>query len=411
MRVLLLNQFFWPDAAATSQLLTDVAQGMRSRGFEVHIISAENGYALEDSTPCPDVVIHRVKSVRFVRGPLGRIASYASFFLGCAWRGLRVPQPDIVVTLTTPPLLSLIGNLLKVARGSRHFVWEMDMYPDVAVDLNYIPADGVADRVIGSVAVSSRRYADGILALGECMRDRLVRRGVRPDKISVAQNWADSSIILPASFPTPDEPFTVLYSGNLGLAHDVFTISEVMEALRNNSNFQFVFAGSGARRANLESFCSERGLTNVSFRSYSAKASLGESLGGSHVGLITQQEACLGSVVPSKIYGLMAAGRPVLFIGPRESTVAKIIRLHRCGWQIDCGDVESLHSLLEYLEANRSQVMEAGERAREALLNHYDLPLGVARVCALISEPSQGDAPGSLLDLSSSRSLSRQRSG
>ncbi|MBV9679245.1 MAG: glycosyltransferase, partial [Acidobacteriaceae bacterium] len=126
MRVLLLNQFFWPDSAATSQLLTDLARGLAERGHEVHAICAEPGYALQDETNPPQAQVHRIPSVRFVRGPLGRVASYASFFLGSAWRGLRVPRPDVVITLTTPPLLSLVGNLVQFLRRSKHFIWEMD---------------------------------------------------------------------------------------------------------------------------------------------------------------------------------------------------------------------------------------------------------------------------------------------
>src|SRR5437660_11459485 len=102
MRILLLNQFFWPDSAATSQLLTDLARGLAERGHEVHAICAELGYALQDETNPPKAQIHRIPSARFVRGPLGRVASYASFFLGSIGRGLRVPRPDIVISLTTP---------------------------------------------------------------------------------------------------------------------------------------------------------------------------------------------------------------------------------------------------------------------------------------------------------------------
>lgn len=388
MRVLLLNQFFWPDAAATSQLLTDVARGLRERGHEVHAIAGDRGYAIQDSTDTPDVQIHRVKSFRFMRGPLGRLASYASFFFGCAWQGLRVPRPDVVVTLTTPPLLSLIGNLIRALRGAQHFIWEMDMYPDVAVDLQYISSGGLADRVIGAIADFSRKRSNGILALGTCMRDRLVHRGVPSDQISIAENWADSRIIHPAPWPVSSAPFTVLYSGNLGLAHDVNTICDAMANLHHDPRFSFVFAGSGARRPTLEQFCRERQIANAEFRPYSAKTALGESLGCGHVGLITQQDCCLGSVVPSKVYGILAAGRPVLFIGPKQSTVAKILARHQCGWQIDCSDAASLISLLAYLEEHRAQVEIAGARARQAFLAEYDLPIGVERICSLIGAPS-----------------------
>ncbi|MBV8477426.1 MAG: hypothetical protein JOZ36_12225 [Acidobacteria bacterium] len=137
MTILLLNQFFWPDSAATSQLLTDLARGLAERGHYVHAVSVEAGYAPADQADPPPVYIHRINALPFVRGCLGRVASYASFFIGAACQGLRVPRPDVVVTLTTPPLLSAIGTLIQRFRGSKHFIWEMDVYPDVAVDLEY----------------------------------------------------------------------------------------------------------------------------------------------------------------------------------------------------------------------------------------------------------------------------------
>ncbi len=392
MRILLLNQFFWPDSAATSQLLTDLARGLAERGHEVHAICADPGYALQDETNPPQAQIHRIPSVRFVRGPLGRVASYASFFQGAIWRGVRVPRPDIVVTLTTPPLLSLVGNLLKLLRGAKHFIWEMDVYPDVAVDLQYVPAGGIFDRVVGAIADCSRKRSDGILALGACMRDRLLKRGLPAAKIFVAENWADSSVISPAPWPVAAAPLTLLYSGNLGLAHEVDTITQAMTVLKDDGQFRFVFAGGGARRKPLEELCRERRLPSVEFRSYSSRMTLGESLGAGHIGLITQQQACLGSVVPSKVYGLLAASRPVLFIGPKESTVARIIKRFDCGWQVECGDASSLLALLRTLADNRTIVEQAGYRARQAFLQHYDMRHGVSRLCALIGASSVNGA-------------------
>ncbi len=389
MTILLINQFFWPDSAATSQLLTDLARGLADCGHKVHAISMQASYAPADDAEPPAVDIHRIRAVPFVRGAAGRMASYASFFLGAAWRGMRVPRPDVVITLTTPPLLSLLGTLIQTLRGSRHYIWEMDVYPDVAVDLGYIQAGSFLDHLIGSVADFSRKRADGILALGPCMRDRLLRRGIDAAKIQVADNWADGNIIRPVAWPPLGSPLTVLYSGNLGLAHDIETVRYSLAHLKDDDRYRFVFAGSGAQRAELEKWCARENIRIAEFRPYSSKARLGESLGVGHIGLITQKDSCLGSVVPSKLYGLLAAGRPVLFIGPRASTVARIIRRFDCGWQVDCGDGARLVELLSRLELDRVQLLNAGLRARKAFVENYNRPLGVARVCRLI-----GASPG-----------------
>lgn len=327
MKILLLNQFFWPDSAATSQLLTDLARGLAEEGHTVYAICADGGYAISAAEDPPPVEIHRVKALPFARGKLGRMLSYLSFYVGAAFRSLTLPRADLVVTLTTPPLLSLLGNLLSVLRGTRHFIWEMDVYPDVAIDLNYFKAGGLADRLTGFLADLSRRRADGIIALGECMKQRLVDRGIAPNHIAVADNWADGVAIQPQPRPGDPDQLVLLYSGNLGLAHDLDTLTESMRELRNDDRFHFLFVGSGGRRQELLAFCELHGINSVELRPYVQRGSLSQSLSAGDIGLVTQRQNCCGSVVPSKVYGLMAAGRPILFIGPKDATPAHISTL------------------------------------------------------------------------------------
>ncbi len=385
MRVLLMNQFFWPDAAATSQLLTDVARRLVADGHEVHVICGASGYSAEGGEARPAVTVHRVEGRRFSRSTVGRVLSYANFYFFAAVKALRVPRPDVVMTLTTPPLLSLLGNVIKLFRGSRHVIWEMDMYPDVAVDLNYFRRGGVLDRVVGSFADTSRHYADTVIALGECMRDRLIARGVPAAKIEVADNWADSSAVEVLPKLGNLHRFVVHYSGNLGLAHDLDTVTGAMRQLRGDERFLFVFSGSGGRRAELTRFAAVEGLTSVQMRPYVARSELARELAQGDVGLVLQSEDCCGSIVPSKVYGLLAAGRPILFVGPAAATPARIIRRFHCGWHVACGDVAGLVALLQRLALYSEEVEAAARNARSALVQHFDLPLGTARIAAVLS--------------------------
>jgi colanic acid biosynthesis glycosyl transferase WcaI len=388
MRILLINQFFWPDSSATSQMLTDLARGLAVRGHEVYSISAHGGYAPPDHGTAPPVKMHYVKALPFARGKMGRTLSYASFYVAAAWRALTLPKMDMVFTLTTPPLLSLLGNATKMLRGSRHFIWEMDMYPDVAVDCGYFKSGGIADRTTGTLADWSRRHADGIIALGECMRDRLVARGTPENKIFISYNWADSSAISVLPFQYQADQFVVLYSGNLGLAHDLDTIFGAMRNLREDHRFHFIFVGSGGRRAELAKFAETENITSIELRPYVERVNLGESLAVGDIGLVTQRDVCCGSVVPSKVYGLMAAGRPVLFVGPANAMPARIIRQYECGWNVRCGDIDSLTSLLLHLHAHPNEVRAAGARGNQAFLEHFDLPLGVARIAEILGAAS-----------------------
>jgi putative colanic acid biosynthesis glycosyltransferase WcaI len=382
MQVLLINQFFWPDSAATGQLLTDVARGIDPEMHAVTVLCGTSTYGVVDTLSPPQVKIMQCGGVSFSRGKIGRVVSYASFFAGAAVRGVRGPKPALVVTLTTPPLISLLGTLLKSFRGSRHFVWEMDVYPDIAVSLNVLKPRSIITRLIGTVADFSRKRADGIIALGEDMKERLVARGVPEHKILVAENWADGREIVPAPFE--EGPLVVHYSGTFGLAHEHDTIAEVMQQLRDDHHFRFVFVGGGARRVGLEEFCRAEGMRNVEFRPSASRSELSRSLAEGHVGLVTQISETAGAVVPSKTYGIMAAGRPMLYVGPESATPALLLRRHECGWRIEPGDVAGMIRLLKRLEQDRTLAREAGARARRAFEEYYDRPIGVARILSIL---------------------------
>jgi colanic acid biosynthesis glycosyl transferase WcaI len=388
MKILFINQFFWPDSSATSQQLTDLVTGLVELGNDVSVLCGEGGYAEAASSNAPPVLIYRVKASPFVRSRVGRILSYLSFYAVAVLRGLTLPRYDVVVSLTTPPLISLLGTLIKTFRGSRHFIWEQDIYPDVAIDLNYFKAGGVADHFTGFFADLSRRHADGVIALGECMKNRLIQRGIEPSRITIAENWASGTAIEP--MPRHGDPNTLvlLYSGNLGLAHDLDTLTGAIKNLHHDSQFRFLFIGNGGKRKQLADFCTKNEISTVELRPYVSRDRLSESLAAGDIGLVTQHDVCCGSVVPSKVYGILAAGRPILFIGPRAATPALTIERHQCGWQIDCGDVDGLTRLLLHLAHNRHLVHQAGARARQALLDHYDLPASIRRIATIIGNRS-----------------------
>jgi glycosyltransferase involved in cell wall biosynthesis len=264
----------------------------------------------------------------------------------------------------------------------------MDVYPDVATDLNYFKTGGAIVRIVGILADHSRKQADGVIALGECMKERLVRRSIPESRIFVSDNWADGKAIKP--LPRPGDPgkLVVLYSGNLGLAHDLDTFKGALQRIETDDRFRFIFSGSGALMNELKRFKEERTIECIEFRTFVKRESLSENLSLGDVGLVTQNERCCGSVVPSKVYGLLAAGRPILFIGPEQATPARIIRKFNCGWNVPVGDVRGLTELLHRLASDRGEVALAGARARQTLLEHFDMPLGLARLTSFLTGTS-----------------------
>src|SRR6266576_4616584 len=211
MKILLLNQFFWPDMSATSQLITDVARHLAGAKHQVTAVCGSGTYVSGEEENSPNIEIIRLPTPKFMRGHR-RLASYLSYLAGAVWYGFRVPRGSTVVTLTTPPLLSVVGALIQKLRGATHYIWEMDVYPDLAVNLGVLQRRSVFTRILGALADYARQRADGIIVLGDCMRRRLVAHGIPEHKIHVAENWADAQEISPRPFPKT-RSLTFLYSG------------------------------------------------------------------------------------------------------------------------------------------------------------------------------------------------------
>jgi colanic acid biosynthesis glycosyl transferase WcaI len=390
MRILFLNQFFWPDLAPTGQLLGDLTEHLIREGHEVTVICSggsytKNGAASLECTeePTPAIKILRVPGFTYRRSAWGRLASYLTFLLGALWYQLRIPRQDLVVTMTTPPLLAVVGRFVKCLRGTRHFIWEMDLFPDAFVAVGALAERSWVTRILRWIEDSCRHRSDGIIVLGVCMEKRLLARGVSPKLVHVAENWADSKVITPKPL-RGSGPINVLYSGNLGLAHDLDTITAAMRHFRNNDRFEFTFAGGGVGRIQLEQTCSSESISNARFLPYSSRQSMAEHLAQADIGLVTERPEWIGTIVPSKVYGLMAAARPILFIGPRPATPSLLISKFQCGWQIEPGDSETLIALLERLSLDREEVRRRARRARLAFEHHYDVPHGVARVTKIL---------------------------
>ena len=309
--------------------------------------------------------------------------SYASYFAGAAWRLRCSSRSDQIVSLATPPLLPLLGRMAQLMRGARHVIWEMDVYPDVAVELGVIRQGSVLERTIGWLADWPRRKADLIIVLGPCMRERLIRRGIAAERIVIAENWADGRAIRPQPFQR-DGRLKLLYSGNFGLAHEFDTICEALFRLADESRFAIQFNGAGPRRTEVETACRKRGVRNCTFGVFEPIERVGEKLAACDIGLVTQRQGTAGTVVPSKAYAILAAGRPLLYIGPASSTTARMILESGCGWHIENGKIEALVALLELLQRDVRLVEEAGRLARSLFEKNYDLPLGVERVLRML---------------------------
>ena len=331
--VLFLNRVYPPDHGATGQLLAELAEELTQAGWQVSIVAAGTP-PLE--TRNSKLEIHRVRGLPFTRAALWKRAlAYASLYPALLGRALRRPRHEVIVTLTDPPLLLLLGPLLKFWKRSRLVHWAQDIYPQVAEELGVVRKKGFAANLLRWLSSRALRRHDAIIVVGRCMKDRLIARGLAPEKISVLPNWpvgrsrSQRAEVSTAAAPNPQSPispspFTVMYSGNFGLAHPFEAIIEAVKILEHEAApVRFVFAGSGPKLDSLRTSLTR--CSNVDFRGPAPLDQLHASLSAADAHLASMHEALCGLVVPSKVYGGLAAGRPCVFLGPRASEAAQLI--------------------------------------------------------------------------------------
>ena len=350
MRVVFVNRYFHPDHSATSQMATDLAMHLASRGWEVAAITSRQRYddaqaRLASRETANGVHIERVWSTRFGRaGLIGRAVDYLTFYVS-ALLAVRRSREAVVVAMTDPPLLSVIAAL-----ASRRVVnWVQDLFPEVADAL------GIRVPLVRRLRDWSLRRAAANVVLGDLMNAR-VPRGV------VIHNWADAGL-MPVE-TRAEGGFAVGYSGNLGRAHDFRTIVGAMNRL---PGVRFVFTGGGAQLAAVK----REAPSNAEFRDYVPREQLSASLSSVDVHLVTLKPALEGLIVPSKFYGILAVGRPVIFIGARDGELARLVDGYHCGIVVEEGDVEGLVRAVETLARDPQNAAAMGARGRELYLQRF----------------------------------------
>jgi glycosyltransferase involved in cell wall biosynthesis len=285
-----------------------------------------------------------------------------------------------VVTLTTPPLIGLIGTMLQRLRGSRHVSWSMDLHPDASVALGRMSRRNPLVAAIHWLSDAIARRADKIVVLGSYMADRIAAKRVRPGRIVTIPVWSRRDEVYPlarAENPVRTElgladSFVVMYSGNLGLAHSFEEILEAARRLRARREIVFLFVGDGPRMGEVRSFQHIWRLDNVRVMDYFPRSQLHGSLSLADVHLISMRREMTGIVVPGKLYGAMAAGRPAIFIGPEHCEPADTIRQAESGVTVRQGDSDGLVQAIELLAADPELCAVMGERARAAFLEEFE---------------------------------------
>ena len=409
-KIIFINRFFYPDHSATSQMLTDIAFGLADRGWRVTVITSRLLYQGPAGDPLPSretirkVEILRIWTSSFGRDRLiGRAIDYATFYLSTAVAVLRIARRgDILVAKTDPPMLSILITPIAWLRGAKLVNWLQDVFPEVAQAIGVGGVPEFVYALLRRLRDRSLKRSCANVVLGDRMRSRLIDIGVAPERIRVIANFADGAKVKP--IPPHDnalreswglrDKFVVGYSGNLGRAHESQTLSSAMELLSGpagrqavaHSRIAWLFVGGGALYGELERTVASRQIGDVYFRPYQPDEKLAASLSSADVHLVSLRPELEGLIVPSKFYGIAAAGRPTIFIGDPDGEIARLIARHRCGCTVQVGDGVALAQTIRGLAANPQRCRQMGERARIAFETEFDSAIAIGRWEELLGE-------------------------
>ena len=388
MKVIFINRFFYPDHSATSQMLSDLAFFLSKQGHDVTVITSRLRYddpqdKLPSSEKISDVTIHRVWTSSFGRHFIsGRVLDYFTFYVSAAWRlWWLTDKSTVIVAKTDPPLISVVARVVAVLRKARLVNWIQDLFPEVAIALNVRGFGGWLGRWLVKARNSSLKSADVNIVIGERMKEKLVEEAIEPGKIRIIDNWADGKSIEPiTSDENPlrrewglERKFVVGYSGNLGRVHEFNTILDAAVKLNNEEDIVFLFIGGGAQVDLFKEEGRRLNLNNLMFKPYQPREILNKSLGLPDVHLIVLRPETEGLIVPSKFYGIAAAGKPSLFIGDPDGEIARILKKYQVGAVIQTNDSDFLARQIRDMKQDVEKKRILGENARKVFENEYDM--------------------------------------
>lgn len=384
-RVFFVNRFFHPDHSATSQILSDLAFHLAKKDFQISVIASRGLY--DDPTvelPAVEtkegVVVHRVYMPRFGRASLiGRAFDYLAMYWSfgrAIWR--LTNRDDVVVVKTDPPLMSVVCAPIAKLKALAQINWLQDLYPELALGLGMRALAPVAPLMIAA-RNASLRIARQNVVIGAQMRRKLEASGVAPERIVTIANWCDDGRIQPLPIHESAlrsewglaDKFVVGYSGNLGRPHEYETLIEAAEILRDEPDLVFLFIGGGHLIQPLREEAGRRNLSAMfRFWPYQPADALPQSLAVPDVHWISLLPAMEGLIVPSKFYGVAAAGRPIIAVIAPNGEIAELITKAGCGIAVTPGDGRSLAAAIRALKVDADLRDEMGHKAR-ALLDDF----------------------------------------
>ena len=396
LSILLVNQYYAPADAPTAALLADVGSALADEGNDVRVIASRRGYR-DASVKYPrrelidGVHVRRVGGTGFTqKRRWGRLVNYFAFFASAGKQLLITRRPDVIVCLSTPPLLSTIVQSITRLRGARFVYWVMDVHPELAFRLGHLEKTSITGRILEWSGRRTLERSDVVIALGNDMARRI--EPYSNGATRVVPNWADGDRITPRPIENHplraawgwDGKFVIAYSGNMGLVHEFDTIIDAAAKLEGDDRYLFCFIGGGPREHEVRTEVERRGLSNVEFRPWVPDDQFPDSLTAADIHLVTLREDLAGLSGPSKTYSILAAGRPVAFVGPHDSDIASLVTDHHCGVHIANGAAGTLADVISHYADSPELSAAHQQAARQVFETGYSRKGGVGALTALL---------------------------
>jgi colanic acid biosynthesis glycosyl transferase WcaI len=339
MKILLVNQCFYPDVVSTAQHLTDLAIELSNRGHEVTVIASNRGYDDPDMRFVKHevwkrITVRRISGTGFgKRARWRRVIDFGTFIVSCAVRMLLTRRVEVAVAMTSPPLISFFVAIVARLKGWSFAVWTMDLNPDEAIAAGWLRQGSMTASALSAMLLHGLRRAEKIIVLDRFVRDRILSKGVAEEKLVVIPPWShDDKIHLDncgreqfRSRHGLAGKYVVMYSGNHSPCHPLDTLLEAAKRLLSRDEIIFCFVGGGSELSKVKSFAGQHELTNVITLPYQSIDQLAGSLSAADLHVVVMGDPFVGIVHPCKIYNILSIGTPVLYIGPSQSHITDIL--------------------------------------------------------------------------------------
>lgn len=402
MRVWVVSELYHPEQTSTGYAMTGLAEGL-AEYREVRVLCSQPTYSARGTlAPASEqrhgVFIERCVGTRFDKDRIAlRIVNLLTISCSIAWAlWRRVRKGDLVIVVTNPPTLPFVVHAAAKLRGARVVLRIEDVYPDALVAAGALDARSLTVRLIRAATRSLYRHMERVIVLGRDMANLAGGNlGGRADRIVVIPNWGAVDTVRPLARDANPlleslgiaDRFVVQYMGNMGRTHGVDTVAAAAERLRGEAGLHFLFIGWGARKAPLERMVAERALDRVTVLGPCSRAEVPIYANACDVAVIAFKPGMAGVSVPSRMYDVMAAGKPIVAVADAESELARVVHEERIGWVVPPEDVEALIGAFRAARAvERTTLDEMGRRARAAVERKYTREIVVAKYRTLLDQ-------------------------